>query len=339
MPTLLESELAGETSSISIGGLEALAHQLGVPPGRLQEYRLALVTESLLRKPQSLHLLFLEALSSIERDLIQTADFSDQPFGPTVRFLLVELELTQQELRESVGVPQPTLSRVMNGYEKPSVELLETIAQALDTPPEVFLEYRLALIDDWLRDHPERTDELYEELTDEPTLAEYRAWAPRTMPDPRVMPPRGLIESLLEIVRIEGPVMGARVYELRLAASELVETKELRSLLNRATAAAARAGLLLDENERGDATQKFRILRMSDQPEIHPRELGPRRLWQVPLRELEVVLKGTSAWKRGAEARSLQLALLATYGVSTGSLTDAEHLNRCIMRSRQGGNS
>ena len=145
--------------------------------------------------------------------------FSSKAFGPTVRDILAQHQMTQLELAESIGLAQPTLSRVMNGHELVSSELIEQIAQALDVAPETFEEYRLELLGEWLRSRPDRIDELFRELSWSPTFEEYRTWVPRPMRSPRDVSPRELLESLLEIVATEGPVMGARVYALRLAAS------------------------------------------------------------------------------------------------------------------------
>ena len=337
MPRVLQSLLDGEAASADAVALEALARVLGLAPVELQEYRLALVVGSFSHDVPGLHNVFLDSLSPIERELIGGAEFSMQPFGATVWRLLARHELTQQELAESIGVTQPALSRVMTGRERPSVDLLEVVAQALDSGPEMFVEYRAHLVEEWLHERPERADELFEALTHEPALAAYHHWPTQPLPDPRRVAPRALLESLIEIVRLEGPVMGARVYDLRLAASGLTETRELRSLLNRAIAAASRFGLLIDEDERGDGTQKFRVLRLPGQPEIYPRVLGQRRLWQVPPRELDAVLRATAAWKQGGSILDIQLAVLAAFGVSSASPADAEQLNHSIMRSRQGG--
>lgn len=338
-PTQLQLLADGETFPIEAEAIEAVARALRLVPSQLREYRLAIVLDSLTRNCERLDALFFETLSPIERNLVGDAKFSKEPLGPTVWRLLGEHELTQQELAEGVGLAQSSLSRAMNGHERPSIELLETIAQALDVAPEIFVEYRLRLIDEWLRDHPGRTDEFFDELNWDPALGEYHSWRARALPDPRDVEPRALLESLLEIVTAEGPVMGARVYELRLAAAGLNESKELRSLLNRATAAASRAGLVVDENESGEQTQKYRILRLPHQAAVVPRVLGGRRLWQVPPHELETVIRGTAAWKRGLSVARIQTAVMATYGLSGVSMKDAEHLNRCIMRSRQGGNA
>ncbi len=337
--TYLEMLADGETFPIEAEAIEAVARVLDLEPSRVREYRTALVVDSLSRRSERLDALFSETLSPIERNLVGDAKFSEEPLGPTVWRLLGEHELTQQELAEGVGLAQSSLSRAMNGHERPSIELLETIAQALDVAPEIFVEYRLALIDEWLRQHPGRTDELFEELSWKPALGEYHSWRVRTLPDPRDVEPRALLESLLDIVTTEGPVMGARVYELRLSAAALTETKDLRSLLNRGTAALTRTGRLIDENESGERTQKYRILRLPGQAAVVPRVLGDRRLWQVPPRELETVIRATTAWKRGLSVARVQMAVTATYGLSGVSMKDAEHLNRCITRSAQGGNA
>lgn len=337
--TYLQTLADGETFPIEARAIEAVARVLDLAPSRIREYRTALVMDLLSRHSARFDALFSETLSPIERNLIGDAKFSEEPLGPTVGRLLGKHELTRQELAEGVGLAQSSLSRAMNGHERPSIELLESIAQALGVAPETFVEYRLALIDEWLRQHPARTDELFAELSWEPTLVEYHSWRVRKLPDPRDVEPRALLESLLEIVTAEGPVMGARVYELRLAAAGLAETRDLRSLLNRGTAALARAGRLVDENESDEPTQKYRILRLPDQAAVVPRELGDRRLWQVPPRELETVIRATTAWKRGLGVARIQVAVTATYGLSGVSTRDAEHLNRCIMRCAQGGNA
>ena len=278
----VEALATGEPVQLNAAAIESVANKLGVQPDQLREFRLAVILESLPFHPPQLDLLFREALSPIERGLIASVVFSDKTFGPTVWNLLRQHEMTQLELAESIGLAQPTLSRLMNGHELASSEVMEQIAQALDVAPETFEEYRLELLAEWLRSRPDRIDELFRELSWSPTLEEYRTWVPRPMRSPRDVSPRELLESLLEIVAREGPVMGARVYALRLAAAELGETRELRSLLNRASAAAARVGLIIDENEDGGQTQKYRILRLPDQPSMIPRTLGGRELWQVP---------------------------------------------------------
>ena len=335
-PTELQLLVDGEALFVEAEAVEAVARVLGLAASRLQEYRLAVVLDSLSRNSDYITALFLETLSPIERSLVADSKFSKEPLGPSVWRLLVELEMTKQELAEGIGISQSALGRVLNGHERFSIELLETIAQALDAAPEIFVEYRLAMIDEWLRQHPARTDELFDDLNWEPTLAEYHPWRPHALPDPLDTEPRALIESLLEIVRAEGPVMGARAYELRLEASGLTETKDLRSLLNRASAAASRVGLIIDENESGDQTQKYRILRLPEQPSVVPRVLGGRRLWQVPPRELEAVVRATSAWKRSESVARVQTAIMATYGLSGASAKDVEHLNRSISNCMRG---
>jgi len=333
----VEALAAGERVMLNAAAIESVSKKLGVPADQLREFRLAVVLESLPFHPPQLDSLFRETLSPIERELVANAVFSDKAFGPTVWGLLRQHELTQQELAESIGIAQPTLSRIMNRHELASSDLIEQIAQALDVAPEVFEEYRLELVADWLRARPDRIDALFDELGWVPSFEAYRAWTPRAMPSPRDVSPRELLESLIEIVGTEGPVMGARVYALRLAAAGLAETRELRSLFNRASAAAARVGLIIDENEDGGQTQKYRVLRLPDQPPMIRRTLGGRELWQVPPRELESVVQATPAWKRGESVDNIQVAVRDAYGLSGVSSRDAEHVNRAIVRCREGG--
>jgi len=334
----LQALVDGELS-VDANAIQALAQGLDIPADQLWEFRLATVLESLSADPPHLDRAFREALSPIERHLVGDARFSADAFGPTVWQLLGEHEMTQQELAEGIGFPQSALSRIMNRHDRLSVELIETVAQALAVAPETFVEYRLELIADWLRNHPDRVDHLFNRLNWQPALAEYRAWKPRILEDPLDASPGALLKTILEIVAVEGPVLGARLYSLRLGASGLAETRELRSLLNRACAAASRVGLLLDENEDGDQTQMYRILRLPGQPPVVQRTLGGRDLWHVPPRELEGLVAGIPAWKREASIPAIQETVLRAYGVSGISTRDAEHLNRAIMRLRRGGSS
>ena len=164
----LQSLADGGSNLFGAAALEAVARTLGLAAIELREYRLAVVLDALSNSPERLEEVFLVALSPIERALIGDARFSNERFGPSVWRLLAEHEMTQQELAEGIGVDQSVLSRIMNGHERLPVDLLETIAQALDAAPEVFVEYRLALIDEWLQQHLERLDELFDELNLEP---------------------------------------------------------------------------------------------------------------------------------------------------------------------------
>ena len=244
--------------------------------------------------------------------------------------------MTLLELAESIGMTQAVLTRSMNGRERFSVELLETVAQALDAAPEFFAEYRLLLVDEWLRQHPARSDELFAELSSEPALGEYHAWPLRPLPDPLDCSPRALIESLLEIVSAEGPVMGARVYELRLSGLGLDGDNGASGPAQpRDSAAASRAGLIIDENERGTRRKSTASCGCRASRASSPRVLGGRQLWQVPAsrtRERDHRLRPT--WKRGESVASrIQTAIMAKPMVSRAYRSrDAEHLNRCITR-------
>lgn len=109
MPTgQVQRLIDGETLHLDAQTIEVVARALDLPPETLREYRLASVIESLKRHPARRDELFRESLSSIERELIADMAFSDDPFGTAVWLLLHEQELTQQELAEGVGMPQPS---------------------------------------------------------------------------------------------------------------------------------------------------------------------------------------------------------------------------------------
>ena len=121
--------------------------------------------------------------------------------------------------------------------------------------------------------------------------------------------------------------MSTRVVELRLAASDLVPTKALIELLNRALAALLRASLIVE------CADVVPTVRTPDQPEVSLRTLGPRSVDQVPPRELDAAICSTDAWMQGRGVGHIQQAVLEQYHSGQVSLKAATHLNVCINRS------
>ena len=75
---------------------------------------------------------------------------SDKPFGPALRALMDEHDLTFRSLAEATrlidgrGLTHAHLNMLANGREKPSMRAMTLIAQACGVVPEYFAEYRLA---------------------------------------------------------------------------------------------------------------------------------------------------------------------------------------------------
>ena len=95
------------------------------------------------------------------------------------------------------------------------------------------------------------------------------------------------ISGLVDIVSVEGPITGKRLYALYVRATGVQRvTRPKRSVLNRATARAVRDGLLVEDdplNETGQATKTFRL---PNQPEVVVRDLGSRGIHDLPPAEV-----------------------------------------------------
>lgn len=326
----IESILEGETDPIP-GVIELVARAFRLAPQYFLAYRLAEVVDGLGRDAERANQLFLESLTEMERQSVDPSAFDNKGFPEAVRALLVSEEMGHDELAESMGLTQAELSRTLNRRHGTSAEVAEAAAQALGVPPEFFLAYRLALVRESLRERPDEIDGLLESLERGVELDPYESWPVREMPDPRQVALSELARSLIEIVAVEGPVLGARVYSLRLAAAGIrSESRDLRKLLNRASYVAMLGGAILGENERPERTQKYLILRLKETPEVRVRSRGDRRIPEIPLAEVRAVVETTPSYRRGGSVAGTQEEVLAAYQVFRPGLADLEHINRAI---------
>jgi transcriptional regulator with XRE-family HTH domain len=314
--------------------LESVARALSVQPSYFREDRARSVVERLRERPDQADAVFVESLSEFERTQIDPSKWSCAPFGEAVRSQLHAQGLTQGDIAEDAELHQATLSQILNGGREASMEEIEQIAGALGVAPESILEYRLAVVRDWLEENPKRLNALFGNV--EPAALEpYRAWEIRPLPSPLAVDARELLRSLVEIVRVEGPVVGARVYSLRLAAAGLRdETIEVRRLLNRAAYAAVRGRILLAENETGEARQKFLTLRLPGSPKVVIRARGERGLCEIPAGEVAAMIRRTLPMRRGEPIAAIQQSVVEAYGVGRLTVREVEYLNRCINRAR-----
>jgi hypothetical protein len=136
-------------------------------------------------------------------------------------------------------------------------------------------------------------------------LEPYTAWTPRAVPDPRSAGREAIGPVLLEIVNAEGPILAERAYRLYVKASGgKALTSIARAPLSGATFRLKGAGAI--EMEEGSE-----VLRPAGTPEVRVRELGPRALDEVPLREVAELMKRL----RAAGATELPRAVLDAYGL------------------------
>jgi hypothetical protein len=149
-------------------------------------------------------------------------------------------------------------------------------------------------------------------------LEPYVAWAAHPVPDPRSAGREAIGPVLLEIVSAEGPVLADRAYRLYVKASGgKALTTVARAPLSGAAFRLRQAGAIEFE---GDGE----VLRPAGTPEVRVRELGPRQLDEVPLREVAELMRRL----RAGGADELPRAVLDTYGLVRMTTKAEEYLAR-----------
>ncbi len=61
-------------------------------------------------------------------------------FGPVLRRMRQEKQLTQEQLSERVGVAAPYISMLESGHKYPNLEMLFLLAEALEVRPGAMLD-------------------------------------------------------------------------------------------------------------------------------------------------------------------------------------------------------
>jgi hypothetical protein len=136
-------------------------------------------------------------------------------------------------------------------------------------------------------------------------LEPYTAWTPHPVPDPRTGGREAIGPVLLEIVAAEGPILAERAYRLYVKASGgKALTSIARAPLSGSTFRLRQAGAI-------DFEEGSEVLRPAGTPEVRVRELGPRALDEVPLREVAELMRRL----RAAGATELPRAVLDAYGL------------------------
>ena len=162
-------------------------------------------------------------------------------------------------------------------------------------------------------------------------LAPYEAWdASIDLPDPMKATPSEKIEGLREIMEVEGPILGERLYQLyvKSAGGQRVGSN-IKRILNIATGTAEKRGVVVGDDPLGVGGQKPKTFRLPDQPAVIVRELGPRKLEEVPPAELAKVLEATAERAQSGEEAWFR-AVLEVYGVKTLTSARAQLLRRTI---------
>ena len=107
-----------------------------------------------------------------------------------------------------------------------------------------------------------------------------------TFPPLSETPADKVIENIICIVEVEGPLTGYRIHAAYLEASGDWESRANAKLLNQSISRAESQGLILVDNPLGAEGITTRTFRLPGQPAVIRREQGPRSLTQVPPAEL-----------------------------------------------------
>ena len=141
-------------------------------------------------------------------------------------------------------------------------------------------------------------------------LEPYRAWEGEAPGDPRSAPRPRIMETMLEIVAAEGPVLASRAYALyNKAAGGKKLTSVARAPLSNSIYHLAREGKVELMREDEVPWQGDDVIRLPDTPPVVARELGPRELIEVPLDEIAELMR------RLGDQPDLKRAVLNTYGL------------------------
>ncbi len=100
--------------------------------------------------------------------------------------------------------------------------------------------------------------------------------------------------GLVEIVRVEGPIVGSRLFHqyIRSSGGGPLD-RETRNLLAQGIAHAVRQGQLISVNPDGKQDMSGRVYRLADQSTRIARQLGPRDVSEVPADELTALMEMT----------------------------------------------
>jgi very-short-patch-repair endonuclease len=112
-----------------------------------------------------------------------------------------------------------------------------------------------------------------------------------------------IIDSLVAIVRVEGPVRGSRLQTAYVKASGGMKVgSQIAKDLNGAVSAAVRQKRLIEDNPLSESGVKPKTYRLPDQPVHRVRPLGPRTIDEVPPMELAARLSALRA-STGSDAQ------------------------------------
>jgi len=156
----------------------------------------------------------------------------------------------------------------------------------------------------------------------------YVAFSGRTR-DPMSAPRNELVDDLLGIVSVEGPMIGERLHQAYVRASGGQRVgRQIAQQLNQAITYAVSNGRLIEDNPLGESGVKPKTYRLADQPPVRVRYGGPRLLEQIPPSELAAVMQSKARETGWTDSESLYRATLDLYGWVRLTANVVAHLGR-----------
>lgn len=155
-------------------------------------------------------------------------------------------------------------------------------------------------------------------------LAPYTSFAGSLPPVDTSASPAEVVAGLVEIVAVEGPVLGHRLRSVYAAAGQPAGPR-VGALLDAALTKAVQEGLLIQDDPLGEPDVRARTFRLPDQP-IVARELGPRSFDQVPPAELALAMEQAAAAIGWDDPVAVLGETMAAYGVRTLGSTNRARL-------------
>jgi hypothetical protein len=151
--------------------------------------------------------------------------------------------------------------------------------------------------------------------TSEQPLPPYRAFR-RSLVPVDVAQPADLIDGLVAIVAVEGPVLGHRLHSVYVRSSEGMRVgHQIAKVLNSAIDATVRQGRIVQDDPLLESGVRPRTFRLPDQPPVLVRELGPRVFEHVPPAELAAVMHAAGELIGWDDIEQVFRAMLGRYGV------------------------
>ena len=157
----------------------------------------------------------------------------------------------------------------------------------------------------------------------------YQAWQARALADPTELSVEDLVEILVEIVSIEGPIVMDLLFRtVNDAAGNKRLGGQIRKALERALGEAVGQGRLLVDRE-ADSEDPQESVRTPSQPKTKLREAGRRSIHEVPRSELSALMRHL-AKDKAMEQEALFRSVLSRFGTKKLTTKTSTLLQECL---------